>query len=401
MSVLAELVAPLAIEDFKTSYAYRRAVHLTGQADRFARLDLAIKPEDILSSKLLAGHPVKLSGGGRSVTTKDQDEIRSELGRGATLILEDADRFSAPLGRFIDKISGEICAPCRFNLYRSAPGRQGYRTHYDTHDFFILQLQGSKRWRVFPHTVEWPLFYQKAHGTSPPPEDSIYLECTLSPGDVLYVPKGHWHDAAAVDLNESSEMSTHLTLAMFLRTGIDFLTWLVDELREDVRARETFPFVWATGGIVPDELLNDFTRHSKALLHHVHGCLADDAFDAIRFLTASLQSIRSHVPVPLDAADPSRLNVKDLEEHVVMIERTERPALLFTSADVVEVHLANQIIDLGHRATPLLQTILGASKPLTFSDLTKSADGLTRQQTVEVLHSLVQHGVVRIIRRPE
>lgn len=62
------------------------------------------------------------------------------------------------------------------------------------------------------------------------------LDCVLNKGDVLYLPRGHWHNVVLCD-----EMSLHLTLGMFIPTGIDFLVWLGDECTEIDVARENIP----------------------------------------------------------------------------------------------------------------------------------------------------------------
>ena len=52
------------------------------------------------------------------------------------------------------------------------------------------------------------------------------------------MPKGHWHRATAVD-----EVSMHLTVGILARTGVDFLNWLVDELRDVEEVRQPYPLV--------------------------------------------------------------------------------------------------------------------------------------------------------------
>jgi hypothetical protein len=184
-----------------------------------------------------APHPgVKMSHHGNQSKPKDAIELIKSAQAGATLIVENIDRYDEKLGGFLCELSEEIKENTRLNLYLSYPGEQGYDLHYDTQDFFILQIAGFKKWWIFPTTVESPLFEQKTHGIEPPPESSLYLNCTLGPGDVLYVPRGHWHYALA-----EKEPSMHLTLAVFVKTGIDFFSWITDELREIEPFRRNFP----------------------------------------------------------------------------------------------------------------------------------------------------------------
>jgi hypothetical protein len=99
------------------------------------------------------------------------------------------------------------------NAYLTPPGRQGFGTHYDTHDVFVLQVAGGKRWRVHPPVLVDPLRRQawggqahevKARADGPPALDEV-----LRPGDALYLPRGWLHSAQA-----QGETSLHLTLGL-------------------------------------------------------------------------------------------------------------------------------------------------------------------------------------------
>ena len=58
----------------------------------------------------------------------------------------------------------------------------------------------------------------------------------LLEGDAIYLPRGWWHDAGG-----ALEPSAHLTVVVPKRTGISFLSWIVDEVRSDVVARIDIP----------------------------------------------------------------------------------------------------------------------------------------------------------------
>ncbi|NET38859.1 MAG: cupin, partial [Cyanothece sp. SIO1E1] len=109
--------------------------------------------------------------------------------------------------------------------------------HYDTHEVFILQVDGQKEWHIFPETFKYPLVDQKSATLSPPTE-TPYLSCVLNPGDVLYIPRGHWHYAVALE-----QPSLHLTLGILCRTGIDLLEWLTDTLKQEERWRQNLPLL--------------------------------------------------------------------------------------------------------------------------------------------------------------
>jgi hypothetical protein len=183
---------------------------------------------------------------GKPVLADEAFGVIDACRNGASLVLEEIHKYDRSVGELAAGLSKDIGEPVRVNLYLSQPSRQGYNRHYDTHDVFILQIAGYKGWQVYDFTVEYPLFRQKGHHKSPPEE--LRLGCTLGPGDVLYIPRGHWHEATA-----QVEPSMHLTVGLYARTGIDFLTWFTNELRADVNWRDTFPLI----------LKDDFSRPSE------------------------------------------------------------------------------------------------------------------------------------------
>lgn len=63
------------------------------------------------------------------------------------------------------------------------------KTHYDLRDLIILQVEGSKRWRIYGPRVAKPAKPPK----DPPPQTPPILDTFLEPGDVLFMPAGFWH----------------------------------------------------------------------------------------------------------------------------------------------------------------------------------------------------------------
>jgi hypothetical protein len=125
---------------------------------------------------------------------------------------------------------------------------------------FILQIEGSKQWYVFDDTIKYPLPGQKSTGFSAPTEQP-YLSCTLHPGDVLYIPRGHWHYAIACE-----SPSLHLTVGIHPKTGIDLLEWLINDLQQQEEWRESLP--------IKDEA-NSIHQHLAPLMQTLSARLTD------------------------------------------------------------------------------------------------------------------------------
>lgn len=82
---------------------------------------------------------------------------------------------------------------------------------------------------------------RRLHGaTSKPPEAPTgepIADIVLTPGDVLYLPRGWWHAVTA----DQGTASLHLTFGLATQTGAEFLGWAVDELRVNATVRQDVP----------------------------------------------------------------------------------------------------------------------------------------------------------------
>jgi lysine-specific demethylase/histidyl-hydroxylase NO66 len=97
------------------------------------------------------------------------------------------------------------------NAYLTPKSSQGFSPHYDDIDAFCLQLQGSKRWKVYnpimklPRTSSEDFTSEDLEGMKPA------LDVTLNEGDLLYMPRGWIHEACT--LKDQNQHSLHLTIS--------------------------------------------------------------------------------------------------------------------------------------------------------------------------------------------
>ena len=100
------------------------------------------------------------------------------------------------------------------NAYYTPRAAQGLPVHHDTHDVFVLQVSGEKRWLVYEPALELPLRNQKYSAEMGGPGEPVH-DLVLRPGDMLYLPRGWLHEALTSDSD-----SLHLTV------GVNVVTWL-------------------------------------------------------------------------------------------------------------------------------------------------------------------------------
>jgi ribosomal protein L16 Arg81 hydroxylase len=147
----------------------------------------------------------------------DVAKIYQLFEEGSTITLAYLDTVVPALTLFCRSLEKEFSFPFQTNIYLTPPGAQGARAHYDTHDVFVLQVTGSKKWTIYGTPVESPLrgqdFDPDIHQRGAPT-----LEFQLDAGDVAYIPRGVVHDA-----HSTETISLHITAGILRYTWADLL----------------------------------------------------------------------------------------------------------------------------------------------------------------------------------
>jgi ribosomal protein L16 Arg81 hydroxylase len=129
------------------------------------------------------------------------------------MILLGLDKAYEPIRCITADIEDHLLLPVQANAYISWKGTPGFNVHWDDHDTFIAQVHGRKRWQVYGMTFAHPLFVDVAEIEAPPVDRPVWSGYVES-GDLLYIPRGVWHSAAA-----DSGPSVHLTFALEKANG--------------------------------------------------------------------------------------------------------------------------------------------------------------------------------------
>lgn len=158
--------------------------------------------------------------------------------KGSTVILSGLESSWPPLAAFCRQLEGDLNHPVSVAVYMTPPDTKGVKPHFDTQEGFLVQVDGSKRWTVYPPVEEFP----KVEGSYTPVERNRLagpiLETTLSPGDVLYIPRGFPHEGVAGD----DGASLHITLEIHVRSWFDVMADALGALADrDKRFRQSIP----------------------------------------------------------------------------------------------------------------------------------------------------------------
>jgi hypothetical protein len=173
---------------------------------RLVKADAKLDPSDYTID--LPWRPVPFGA------TADVARVVAEWEAGATIVLQGLHLNWGPLARYCRGLEARLGHPVQCNAYSTPRRSQGLAVHHDTHDVFVLQVSGRKRWLVYEPVLELPLREQRYTEALGGPGE-IVLDVELEAGDTLYLPRGWLHEALTSD-----EDSLHLTV------GVNVVTWL-------------------------------------------------------------------------------------------------------------------------------------------------------------------------------
>jgi ribosomal protein L16 Arg81 hydroxylase len=228
------IIAPATPDAFVATYWGKRGVHLPGGRRTFAPIFDWQALTALLNSGGLTFSSTVVSREERPVPAGeftgadgaiDPAAVLRLLRDGASVSIRGADARWPPLRVLADALYDALFEQIHTNVYCTPAKTQGFRRHYDLHEVFVLQVEGTKHWRVFAPTIEAPVDSWR-DADAPGAGARPYLDVTLHPGDVLYVPRGHWHDATA-----GATRSLHITAGVSCRRGDTLLDWLAPQLR--------------------------------------------------------------------------------------------------------------------------------------------------------------------------
>jgi bifunctional lysine-specific demethylase and histidyl-hydroxylase NO66 len=198
-----------------------------------AGVDLKEGQIDLANASANLSRADYIDGGGYA----DRGAIARHYRDGATIILQQLHALDPVLARFCVAMEHVFSCMVQTNIYLTPPSNQGFRTHYDNHDVFVIQVAGQKDWRFYN---SFDLAYRgEGFNSQVHPTGEVTHAFTLKAGDVAYVPRGLMHDART----SGDEPSLHITMGIMVKTWAELILESVSEvaLREPLLRRSLPP----------------------------------------------------------------------------------------------------------------------------------------------------------------
>ena len=249
-----QVVDPVGREEFLEKYFEKQYLHLKRDDDKYyeniltaAEISQFLDRQDIFYPSLrivkngkeiphsgytLKGSPI---GHHRKDGIINTEQAFNLFNSGSTLVIQAGQRYFQNLSFFCHELSQVFSAPVQANLYITPQKSVGFNPHWDTHDVMVLQITGTKTWHLYGFGKELPVKSQGSSGQKFDQEPEQTFQ--LSPGDLLYLPRGYVHDAVADD-----GISAHITIGILAYTWLTLIQNVMGQVAEQKTFREAIPF---------------------------------------------------------------------------------------------------------------------------------------------------------------
>jgi ribosomal protein L16 Arg81 hydroxylase len=255
---LTELLAPLSPERFFSEYHDRQPLHLPGAAGKFAgvlswrQLNRLLDMTHIWSSRslqvVLDSTPVPpeqycgraTSRDGDPVQQPEANNLRALIARGASLVLNDVDSLTPGLAGVSAALEGAGLGKTQANVYISWQSHKAFPAHFDTHEVWAVQVEGEKVWNIWEGRAEWPIAHPVFRGLGQAHHEQakgrLRERITLKAGDLLYLPRGWYHDAIC-----EAPATVHVAYGVHAALGMDLLHILLERALYEPGFRQALP----------------------------------------------------------------------------------------------------------------------------------------------------------------
>lgn len=391
MSLLDRLLDPEARRELVDSFPHEPLVRL-GAPERIAGLF----PQEMLDLHALAAafhdpvtawfHDDAAYGDGDPGPTSATRSI-ARYEAGALLQFNYVERWLPGLAPLLRSLEDDLAIPsgtAHCQLFASKTG-SGAKAHWDNDPVLTVQLRGSKTWRFAPQDLVRHPVHNHVCGTGrgplgeyyqgPLPEDmpADAREVVLTPGSVLFVPRGYLHHTA------TTEASISLAFDFTMPTWTDVVCHRLRRTLERHEAWRDYAM-----GIVGDDLAGPRRR--------LEGMLDE--------LQRAVDALRADPDVALREADPALLH-----SGVRSFRRTGAATSFTMDRHVCHIELeppqrARVELEVSPELVELCRWLLTGTGIVTQRELLRHGAALDRTDIASTVGALIELGALEPVVTP-
>ncbi|MFE1844592.1 JmjC domain-containing protein [Streptomyces sp. NPDC059515] len=300
---------------------------------------------------------------GQSIPMVNMRSLGTLLREGATLILDQANVFDPTMEVACRALQWWSHERVQVNAYLTTNDAAGFPLHWDDHDVVIVQLAGQKEWEVRSTSRKVPMYRDSDPNNTP--SDEIIWSGLLKAGDVMHIPRGHWHQATRT--GSGSGTSLHVTFGITKRTGASWLAWLADRCRE-----------------------HELFRHD---LDRWHGLDSEALTEAATMLVGERSPVDFLTAYEQETALPRHVPFLDILGPLDgVVCTTHFPPRVMENGETVDVVAAGKKLILTVKALPALRTLL-SGRPV----LLERAAAVVGAEVMELAEILVKEELCAVL----
>ena len=307
---------------------------------------------------------------------------------GATVVLSNVVEHFSALSQLVQSLIAETQMRWQANMYLTPAANQGFAPHYDTHDVFILQIEGQKKFRFFTSELKLP-FPEDNYDIALNAHPQLCEEVTLAAGDTLYIPRGHVHDAQTV----GDEPSLHVTLGCYPMIQRDLLQCYMQVAAEQMdNLRQSVPrSLWLNpaSSIEQNEVLQN------ALLDIVHHP------ESAAWFEEAIERLKDEFALSLglpDNQDSQKQSITDTVNEAITLDansrifvRQNRILSIQTMDDHCQIRCPGRLLEFEHPLSAAVDYLV-AQKSVTLNELPE----VTLVQAIALIKQLLADSIVYI-----
>ena len=387
---LSYLISPISkTEFFKTYHEKEALLSKHNDANKFNGLLSIDRIDEIIASTELPPSsldmvrkepPIERSYYTFKNGNIDRGAVIRHYQEGATIILPQLHLADEILAKFCRSLENVFSSHVQTNIYLTPGSSQGFNTHFDDHDVFVIQLSGTKKWRLYQKPIDNP-YRGESFNTKDYKAGELQKEFELKEGECVYIPRGLMHDAISV----GEKASLHITVGLIVKKWADLMLEALSEVAiRNPKFRRSLPPGFARPGynnksakIYFNELINEFHKSSNF----------DEVFEVIKenFIRERTPNLRGSLIDTSSNLPKERLYIRRPNLQA-KLKRDELETVIICGGGDLRFEL---------KAYKVLQVIL-SGEPFSAASLSDSED----VSTLDMIKKLTAFGIIEPIKKP-
>lgn len=388
-SVVNRWLDPLTDINFFKNYFGRNFFHFSAKdADRFADYFSFDSLKRLMTSEYLQVQDLRVFS--RSgVQLNHEDYINSQKridpqqllkiffrDRGS-MILHKTQTYDSGVAELVSLFYDWLYIKSSVSTVFTLKGEKTLKWHWDTNDFFVVQVEGRKRWDIYESVTRYPVSVDINPVSNLPGKANAKLikSIILEKGDMLYLPGGFPHNVTSVEDADS----LHLTLSLETITWHEMLKRIhkkiIHENISDINFR--IPIWQLLAGKATEKDLIHFKKLQKKILKQFSDIDLSEAFDEL-MIDKELVS-----PIQLQKAWGSLLRPNKIQAGT-SFERTNLKIRIEKYHDFIRTQIGTSILLFDKKALTSLEFV-SKTKKFSLNDIPDLGTKKTKIEFVKIL----------------